>query len=186
MSDSTQGNNVSEWLHITNMIIGLICSVLALIIIGKFTFDNTILFQLIIIELGLIGIARIINGFYDKKIPEALGKTNIIVGLYLVIITLPILLLQNQYYAIAFFIASSGMLCISIIRLLVGRTDPRFSNTYGWIVIGAGVITALLSVYALLLELGEDQLSLTVFGVALLISGIIRTVSGLMRREADD
>jgi len=186
MSSDNGNKSAPEWLNLLNILVGLVTAVLSIVIIIKFNYDINTPALIVALILGLIGLARVVNGYFDKYLPKPIGQTNLVVGIYLLIISVLIIGLESQYSALAFFIATTGLLTISVVRVLIGRTDPRFTDVYSYVVMGAGITTAILAVIALLFELSEDPNSFVILGLGLLISGLTRTVSGIMRSQADD
>lgn len=124
----------------------------------------------------------------SKKVnQEGLRKINFLSGLLIVIISVLVLIFSFQAVVLLLFILAISLLILGAARIINGSSNEKLKNSVkAWKVI-SGIAAIILSVIGIVYLLIDPTLSLTiviiVFGIALLLIGIGRIITGLINNK---
>ncbi len=121
---------------------------------------------------------------------ENVRKVNFLMGLIVIIISILVLIFSFQAVVTLLFILAISLFIIGLARVINGSSNEKFPNSVrAWKVI-SGVSAIIISILGIIFLIINPELSVNitifVFGIALLLIGIGRVLAGLTQNKFDN
>ena len=182
-----ENQTITKKFRASNIIIGLLIVILAMMI---FIFPNTTLTFLVFIisfAVMLMGIVRLVNAFSDEKLSNIKVITRFITGIILMIFSMIVIFitLNDPAYSISILIMllALAILNMGIGRLFIGVFAKRFDNWFRIVLVVIGFITIIISVIIFFIPTVGEIVLLVLLSINLLINGIGRIILGIVGPE---
>ncbi|MFX1562066.1 MAG: DUF308 domain-containing protein [Promethearchaeota archaeon] len=172
---------IPTWLRGTDFILGIISIIAAILVLIFQTLAIQTLITIIAIGLILLGLARILRGFFSKILSDYLRTLNVAAGLIVLIGALVTILFPGLAIQLIIWVLAFALLVIGVVRLVIGGFGKAFPIWLRGLLIIIGIITIIFSVAVFVFQsLGELTLVI-LLSLALLSSGIGRIGKSLAR-----
>lgn len=114
----------------------------------------------------------------EKKAPVWLRALDVVLGLIAIILSIFVLVYPETAIVTLIFILSIALLIVGIARLIIGVSAKYLSNGLRALNLGAGFLSIILAIVALLYPGLATQMLIYLLSFALMFNGIARVVIG--------
>ncbi|MFX1564090.1 MAG: DUF308 domain-containing protein [Promethearchaeota archaeon] len=165
---------IPTWLRATDVILGIISIIAAILVLIFQTLAIQTLIIIIAIGLFLLGLARLLRGIFSKILSDPVRALNVAAGLIVLIAAAVTLLLPGLAVQLLIWILAFSLLIIGVMRLVIGGFTKEFPTWLRGLLIIIGIVTIIFSIAVFIFPtLGEFTLVI-LLSLALLSSGIGR------------
>jgi len=168
------------WLRVTNIVLGVITIVIAILAIAFPGLASSTLILLISLGLFLLGAARILRAVFREGLTQFLRFLNGVIGIIILVLSVAVLILQTLVMLFLIWILSAAFLILGFARVIVAITDNESPSWVRILLVVVGLVTIGLS-FLIFLQPALGELTLIIFlAWALFLNGFMRIVKAIV------
>jgi uncharacterized membrane protein HdeD (DUF308 family) len=171
---------IPTWLRVTNIVLGVITIVIAILAFAFPGLAISTLVLLISLGLFLLGSARILRAVFREGLTRFLRFLNGVIGIIVLVLSAAVLILQTLVMLFLIWILSAAFLILGLGRIIVAITDKELPSWVRTLIVIVGLVTVGLS-FLIFLQPALGELTLILLlAWALFLNGLIRIAKAIV------